>query len=74
MRLTAEIKPWSSVVGTGVLLMDESGKCIAQLSLLNVSHPGDFASHKALALEISQTVADAINRPQNGPVGVNMED
>lgn len=59
-RLAASVIPFSSVVGTGVLLQDETGAVTAQLSLLNASTgrtPEEmvaFADHIARAINAGQ--------------------
>lgn len=56
MKLTAQVIPFSSVVGTGLMLLNEQGQCIGQLALHNVN------AGRAVHEEIVQAVADAINR------------
>lgn len=63
MKLTAQVIPWSSIVGTGVLLMDEKGRCIGQLALHNV-FVSSAEDRKAVMVETVQTVADMINAPK----------
>jgi hypothetical protein len=43
MRITARGVPYSSIVGAGVLLADESGAVIGQLAMLNVAGGRDEA-------------------------------
>lgn len=71
--MRAKVIPWSSIVGTGIVLMDDKGKVIGQLALHNVAMlPSDATKDKHLM--VAHAVANAINAPKNGPVGVNMED
>jgi hypothetical protein len=58
IKLHAQVVPWSSVVGTGVMLMDERGRCIGQLGLHGVQLPGDL---KENSLKLVQQIAEAIN-------------
>lgn len=76
MKLTAKVIPWSSVVGTGVMLIGDGGRVVGQLALHNVTVEGaDIPENrKRIHLEMVNAVADAINAPRNGPVGVNNED
>lgn len=75
MKLTARVIPWSSVVGTGVLLLDEDDmlRCVGQLALHNVT-VSESEDRKIVMLGMARTVADAINTPKNGPTGINNED
>jgi hypothetical protein len=61
MILTAKVIPWSSVVGTGLMLLDESGRCIGQLSLHNVQGV-ERDEFKPFSLALVERVADAINK------------
>lgn len=65
MKLTAKVIPWSSVLGTGLILLDEKGQCVGQLALHNVTVEGaDIPENrKRLMLEMVNGVADAINTP-----------
>lgn len=65
MMLTAKVIPWSSVVGTGVMLLDETGRCVGQLALHNVTVAGaDIPENrKRIMLDMANTVADAVNSP-----------
>lgn len=63
MKLTAKVIPWSSIVGTGLMLMDDHGRCIGQLSLHNVTGPGD---RNMLMVEIAHAAAAAINGAPRG--------
>lgn len=40
VKIKAEVIPFSSIVGGGVMLLDETGRCIGQLMLMNVRVPG----------------------------------
>lgn len=57
MDIRAEVVPYSSVVGSGVMLADATGRCIAILGLMNV-HGDD---HKKASIEIAEYVAKKIN-------------
>lgn len=58
--MRAKLIPWSSIVGTGVMLLDGTGRCIGQLALHNVAL-ADGEDRKAVMMFIAQNVADAIN-------------
>lgn len=73
MILTARLIPWSSIVGTGLMLLDDTGRCVGQLALHNVAVAAS-EDRKTVMLGVAQAVADAINAPKNGPIGVNNED
>ena len=52
MKVTsAKLVPWSSVVGQSVMLLDDAGKAIGQLAILN-------AGSKERAQEIGQQLVD----------------
>lgn len=57
--MKAQIVPWSSVVGTGIMLLDDSGKCIATLGLRNVG--GNVHDLKYKSLEIVEKLTEIIN-------------
>lgn len=59
-RLAASVIPFSSIVGTGVLLQDETGAVTAQLSLLNAS----TARTPEEMLAFAERMAAAINAGQ----------
>lgn len=48
---SAKLVPWSSVVGQSVVLLDDTGKAIGQLAILN-------AGSKERAQEIGQQLVD----------------
>lgn len=56
--IRAQVIPWSSVVGTGVMLLDKTGCCIAILGLQAVQLPGDT---KDVSLKLAEQIAAAIN-------------
>lgn len=62
--MKAKVVPWSSVVGTGVLLIGENGAVIGQLALHNVTAPGaDIQENrKRIHLAMVNKVTDAINK------------
>jgi hypothetical protein len=51
---SAKLVPYSSIVGSSVLLLDESGKSIGQLAVLN-------AGGKEQSVEVAQAVVDAFD-------------
>jgi len=55
--ITARLVPYSSIVGGGVMLLDETSKCIATLAILNVI--GN--DYKAAQMAIATLITDAIN-------------
>lgn len=62
MRIKAEVGAWSSVVGHGVLLTDETGKMIGQVAFL--CHD-DALREKAAQERLARIVSDAINAAEN---------
>ncbi len=60
MKLTASVIPFSSIVGTGVMLQDETGVVVGQLSLLNAAVGRTPEEMVAFATRI----AEAINAGQ----------
>ena len=58
LNLQAQVIPWSSIVGTGVILMDETGCCIGLLGLHGVQLPGDI---KDVSMKLVHQIAEAIN-------------
>lgn len=58
-RLTASVIPFSSIVGTGVLLQDETGAVVGQLSLL-----GAAWLDKTEQVPLCERIARAINAGQ----------
>lgn len=54
---TVKITPYSSVVGQSLMLLDKSGRCIAQISLMDPGMAGTDV--KALAAEIAARLAKA---------------
>lgn len=54
--MKAQAIPWSSIVGTGIILRNEQGAVIGQLTLLNVPD-------KETATDIVQHVVERINDP-----------
>ncbi len=61
--MRASVIPWSSVVGTGILLKDETGVVAGQLALHGVTGCTD-ENRKAIMMNMAQMVTDAINRDQ----------
>lgn len=59
--MKAVVIKWSSVVGTGIMLTDETGICVGQLALHNVRGCTD-ENRQAVMMNMVQLVADAINR------------
>lgn len=59
MKLTARLIPWSSVVGTGLMLLDETGRCVGQLALHNVAVSAN-EDRKTVMVGLAQTVVDTI--------------
>lgn len=51
---SARIVPYSSIVGSSVLLLDENGKAIGQLAVIN-------AGGKEQSIEVAQAVVDAFD-------------
>ena len=51
MCYRVKIVPWSSVVGHSVLIIDEHGAQIAQLSIRNADHPKEVAELVASAFD-----------------------
>lgn len=47
---SAEKVAYSSVVGQSIMLLDKSGACIGQLSVLNTADPGHIADQVVAAL------------------------
>lgn len=60
MALKAEVIPFSSIVGTGVMLIDENGAVTAQLALMNAS----TSRTPEEMLAFAETIARAINAGQ----------
>lgn len=63
MKITANPVPFSSVVGGGIMLLDESGACIGQLSLRGFP-PGSSVSVEELrkaSNAMCEQIAAAIN-------------
>lgn len=63
MNLTAKVIPWSSVLGTGLMLIAEDGRCVGQLALHSVTAEGAEIpeNRKRIMLEMANGVADTIN-------------
>lgn len=59
--MKARVIPWSSTVGTGILLVDENSLVVGQMALHNVRGCTD-ENRKAIMMNMAQLVADAINR------------
>lgn len=57
-HLQAQVVPYSSVVGSGIMLLDEAGRCRGQLALLNI----DLGMTKEAHIAVSEMVALAINQ------------
>lgn len=62
MKLKAEVQAYSSVVGGGVLLADESGRMAGQI--IFVCH-SDTLRDKGLQMLLSRVICDAINEANN---------
>lgn len=58
MKIKAKVVPWSSIVGSGLMLLDEKGRCIAQLALMGVQLPGD---NKEVSMKLIEQIAEKIN-------------
>lgn len=63
-KITAQVVPFSSVVGSSVMLVDENGVQVCTLALMNVSDPQDWMhpdEYRERAEALAQFVADKIN-------------
>lgn len=62
--MKAQVIPWSSVVGTGVIVKTDEGRVLYQLSILNVQVPAKTSPEdlKAIHLRIASQLADLINK------------
>ena len=69
--MKAQVVPYSSIVGQSIMLMDEKGAVIAQLSLLNIQPAGlEGEARKAKAQErFSDWVAIKGNHNGGDPIG-----
>lgn len=61
MKLKAEVKAYSSIVGGGVLLTGDGGQMVGQIAFLCHS---DELRDKSLQSELSRVICDAINAHQ----------
>lgn len=62
--MKAKVVPYSSVVGSSVLIYDEQGNMVCQLALLSIApanKPFDREQHKSKSTEVAQWLADLIN-------------
>lgn len=48
---TAKKVPYSSIVGQSIMLINEAGACIAQLSVINCENPQDIAEQVVSAIK-----------------------
>lgn len=63
-KITAQVVPFSSVVGSSVMLIGESGACIGTLALLNMSRADETLTrdeYKTRCVSMAQFAADKIN-------------
>ena len=58
MKITAKVVPYSSVVGSGVMLLNSKGKYVGQLAF--ICHD-DMLRDKALQVSLSDAIVAAIN-------------
>lgn len=61
MRLTAKAVPWSSIVGNGVLLMDESNRVVCQVAFINCKFSREHQEN--LAKEIVERCDQMVLEP-----------
>ena len=59
--IVAEVVPYSSTVGSSVIIGTMGGPIIAQLSVLAPSGPPPGEDHRQFSERISKFVADSIN-------------
>lgn len=67
MKITAKQCAYSSVVGGGVLLMNEKGHMIGQLAF--ICHDATLRD-KDLQIRLGETITNAINADAGGKGGV----
>lgn len=65
-KITAQVVPYSSIVGGGVMLLNEQGRCIGQLGLMNFSQKVPdgtipLKTYKDEYVEMCERIAAAIN-------------
>lgn len=58
MKLSAQPVPYSSVVGSGIMLCDEGGAVVAQLAVM-VPDPG--RDYQETAKEVTRQIVEAFN-------------
>jgi len=69
IKFKAKLGHWSSIVGMPIMLLDEQGEVIGQLSLLNYNLKATYTSeenYKKDVIETCQHIVDQLN--DHGPI------